>query len=212
MLAGSEPTVLVCRRFEYDSIGRRAAYRENALLRSGRDEVRAPLIVLEDPAPTQRRLHASGGVVSLLYPRSSSEAGDEPASVQTRSQDMVYEEAAGRVVYTGEVQIRQGDIVTLSPEAVVTLSEAGDDVLKIVAGEPVEVRQGERRAEGRTGTYTPGNETMVLEGDEVVLQDVDRSVRGRVLTFQVGEDRIRVDGQEAVRTEAIFKRKELPRP
>ena len=53
---------------------------------------------------------------------------------------------------------------------------------------------------------------MILEGDEVVLQDVDRSVRGRVLTFQVGEDRIRVDGQEEVRTEAIFRKKELSPP
>ncbi|MCG6925465.1 MAG: LPS export ABC transporter periplasmic protein LptC [Acidobacteria bacterium] len=212
MLAGSEPAVLVCRRFEYDAQQRKAWYRENALLRSGRDEVRAPLIVLEDPGPSQRRLHATGGVVSLLHPRTVSDAGGEPAAVNTRSQEMVYEEAAGRVVYSGEVVIRQGDIVTRSPEAVVTLTEDGDDVQKIVAGEPVEVRQGARRAEGRVGTYTPGNETMVLEGDEVVLQDVDRSVRGRVLTFQVGEDRIRVDGQEEVRTEAIFRKKELPTP
>jgi lipopolysaccharide transport protein LptA/LPS export ABC transporter protein LptC len=212
MLAGSEPTVLVCKRFEYDPTKRKAWYRENALLRTGEDEVRAPLIVLEDPAPGERRLQASEGVVSVLHPRSSSEEGEEPASVNTRSREMVYEEAAGRVVYTGEVEIRQGDILTLSPEAVVTLTEDGANVLKIVAGEPVVVRQGPRRAEGRTGTYTPANETMVLEGDDVLLQDVDRSVRGRVLTFQVGEDRIRVDGREEVRTEAIFKKRELSTP
>ena len=212
MLAGSEPAVLVCRRFEYDAQQRKAWYRENALLRSGRDEVRAPLIVMVDPGPGRRRLQATGGVVSLLHPRSSSEAEEEPASVNTRSQEMVYEEVAGRILYTGDVEIRQGDIVTRSPEAVVTLSEGGDDVEKIVAGEPVEVRQGARRAEGRVGTYTPGNETMILEGDEVVLQDVDRSVRGRVLTFQVGEDRIRVDGREEVRTEAIFRKKEPSTP
>ena len=45
-----------------------------------------------------------------------------------------------------------------------------------------------------------------------MLQDVDRRVEGRVLTFQVGGDRIRVDGREEVRTEAVFKRKEPPRP
>ncbi len=222
MLGGSEPAVLVSRRFEYDAQQKRAWYRENALLRSGEDEVRAPLIVLEDPGPGQRRLQASGGVVSVLHPRSSSgaEAGDEPSAgaeaepepVQTRSQEMVYEEAAGRVVYTGDVEIRQGDILTRSPQAVVTLTEGGADVQRIVAGEPVEVRQGTRRAQGRTGTYTPATETMVLEGDEVVLEDVDRSVKGRVLTFQVGEDRIRVDGQEEVRTEAIFKTREYPTP
>jgi LPS export ABC transporter protein LptC/lipopolysaccharide transport protein LptA len=212
MLAGSEPTVLVCQRFEYDSKQRKARYRENALLRSGRDEVRAPLIVLSEPKPGKRRLRARKGVASLLHPRSAEGTEGEPKPVRTQSQEMVYEEKAGRVVYSGDVMIRQGDITTLSPEAVVTLSEGGDEVQRIVAGEPVEVRQGLRTAKGQTGTYTPADETMRLEGEEVVLQDVDRLVRGRVLTFKVGEDRIRVDGREEVRTEAIFKKREPPKP
>jgi len=94
----------------------------------------------------------------------------------------------------------------------VTLEKGGNEVRTIVAGEPVEVHQGIRRASGTTGTYTPATETMVLEGEEVVLQDVDRRIRGRILTFQVGEDRIRVDGQEEVRTEAIFKKREPSTP
>jgi LPS export ABC transporter protein LptC/lipopolysaccharide transport protein LptA len=212
MLAGSEPTVLVCQRFEYDSEKKMAWYRENALLRSGQNEVRAPLIVLEDPAPGERRLRASEGVASLLHPRSATDAESEPAPVRTQSQEMVYEEKAGRVVYRGDVKIQQGDIATLSPEAVVTLTAGGDGVKKIVAGEPVEVRQGPRHATGQTGTYTPSDETMLLEGDEVVLQDVGRQVRGKVLTFKVGEDRIRLDGREEVRTEAIFKNREPPKP
>jgi lipopolysaccharide transport protein LptA len=212
MLAGSEPTVLVCQRFEYDSEQKKARYQGNALLRSGRDEVRAPLIVLKEPAPGERRLRASEGVASLLHPRSAAGADVEPKPVRTQSQEMVYQEKAGRVVYRGDVEIRQGDITTLSPEAVVTLSEGGDEVQRIVAGEPVEVRQGLRQARGQTGTYTPADETMLLEGDEVVLQDVDRLVRGRVLTFKVGEDRIRVDGREEVRTEAIFKKREPTKP
>jgi LPS export ABC transporter protein LptC/lipopolysaccharide transport protein LptA len=211
MLGGSEPTVLVCHRFEYDSARKTAWYRENALLRTGRDEIRAPLIVVEEPSPGARRLRASGGVASSLHPRSrTGTEGEEPEPVETRSAEMIYEEEIGRVVYTGDVQIRQGDILTLSPEAVVTLTAERDDVERIVAGEPVEVRQGARQAHGRTGTYTPGDETMVLEGDEVVLKDVDRLVRGRVLTFKVGEDRIRVDGRQEIRTEAIFKRPSKP--
>jgi lipopolysaccharide transport protein LptA len=115
-------------------------------------------------------------------------------------------------VYTGDVEIRQGDILTVSPGAVVTLTGDGEDVERIVAGEPVEVRQGQRQATGRTGTYTPANETFVLVGDEVALRDKDRVVRGRALTFQVGNDRIRVDGQEEARTEAIFHQTDVPRP
>jgi lipopolysaccharide export system protein LptA len=102
--------------------------------------------------------------------------------------------------------------VTLSPEAVVTLTKDGGDVEKLVAGEPVEVRQGARRANGKQGTYTPGNETLVLVGEPVVLHDEDRRAEGRILVFEVGSDRIRVDGREEVRTEAVFRRKEPAKP
>jgi lipopolysaccharide transport protein LptA len=212
LLGGDEPTVLLCREFEYDSATRSARYRENALLRSGKDEVRAPAIVIDEPGPGRRRLAASGGTTSLLHPRPGKGTGREPEAVETRSRDMVYEESAGRIVYTGDVEIRQGDILTRSPEAVVTLTKDGGAVDRMIAGEPVEVVQGQRRATGARGTYTPSDETFVLVGDKVVLQDVDRRLEGRILTFQVGGDRIRVDGRDEVRTEAVFKRKEPSKP
>lgn len=211
MLAGEEPTVLVCREFEYDEATRTARYRGNALLRSGKDEVRAPLIVLEDEA-AGRRLTASGGTSSVLHPRPGKGAAKEPAPVEARSREMVYGEAGGRIVYTGEVEIRQGDIETRSPEAVVVLTKDGGDVDRLEAYEPVEVRQGARRATGQRGTYTPADETLVLVGEKVVLHDVDRRLEGRILTFEVGSDRIRVDGREEVRPEAVFRRKEPPKP
>ena len=212
MLGGEEPTVLLCREFDYDPTTRTARYRENALLRSGKDEVRAPTIVLEQPAAGGRRLSASGGTASVLHPRAEKGASKEPAAVEARSRDMVYEESANRIVYTGDVEIRQGDILTRSPEAIVTLTKDGGAVDRLLAGEPVEVQQGVRRATGQRGTYTPANETLVLVGEKVVLQDVDRRLEGRILTFEVGSDRIRVDGREEVRTEAVFKKKEPPKP
>jgi lipopolysaccharide transport protein LptA len=212
MLGGTEPAVLLCREFDYDAASRTARYRENALLRSGRDEVRAPILVLEEKTEGRRRLTASEGTTSLLHPRPEKGASKEPAPVESRSKEMVYEESEGRIVYTGDVEIRQGDILTRSPEAVVTLTKDGGAVDRMTAGEPVEVQQGARRATGQRGTYDPSNETMVLVGEKVVLQDVDRRLEGRVLTFEVGGDRIRVDGREEVRTEAVFKRKEPPRP
>jgi lipopolysaccharide transport protein LptA len=211
MLAGEEPTVLLCREFDYDEATRTARYRENALLRSGKDEVRAPLIVLEERAGG-RRLTASGGTSSALHPRPRKGTAKEPASVEARSESMVYEEAAGRIVYTGEVQLRQGDIETRSPEAVVVLTKDGGDVDRLDAYDPVEVRQTGRRATGQRATYTPADETLVLVGEKVVLHDVDRRLEGRILTFEVGSDRIRVDGREEERTEAVFRRKEPPKP
>jgi lipopolysaccharide transport protein LptA len=181
-------------------------------MRSGLDEIRAPLIVLKEPVPDRRTLAASDGVASLLHPRPGPDATKEPVPVEARSRELLYEEWTNRIVYTGDVEIRQGDIHTKSPQAVVTLSADGQAVERLVAGEPVEVNQGLRHATGRQGTYTPQNETFVLVGDKVAMEDADRHVEGRVLIFQVGNDRIRVDGQEEVRTEAVFKRKEPPKP
>jgi lipopolysaccharide transport protein LptA len=218
LLGGAEPTLVVSGHLDYDPEARTARYRDNVLLRSGKDEIRAPELVLEEAEAGRRRLVATGGTSSLLHPRprKGKEKGKDrpapgakasaPAPVETRSREMVYEEKAGTIVYTGDVEIHQGDIVTMSPRAVVTLTPGGDDVDRMVAGEPVEVRQGTRRATGRTGTYTLADETLVLVGDEVVLQDQDRKVMGRALTFKVGEDRIRVDGREQERTEAVFKK------
>lgn len=211
-LAGEEPTVLLCRDFAYDPASRTASYRDNALLRSGKDEIRAPLIVLEDAADGQRKLSASGGVSSTLHPRPEKGSAKVPQAVEARSREMLYEEKARRIVYTGDVDIRQGDIQTRSPEAIVLLTADGGAMDRLLAGSPVEVRQGERRASGERGTYTPRDETLVLVGEKVVLQDLDRRLEGRSLTFQVGSDRIRVDGREEVRTEAVFKRKELRKP
>jgi lipopolysaccharide transport protein LptA len=212
MFGGQDATLFLCREFEFDPQTRTARYRENALARSGTDEVRAPLITLEDAGPGARRMSATGGTTSVLHPRAASGATKEPAAVEARSRDMQYEEAASRIVYSGEVEIRQGDILTRSPEATLLLSKDGGTLERLLAGEPVEVHQGVRRASGERGVYTPSNETFVLTGEKVVLHDVDRRLEGRILTFEVGSDRIRVDGREEVRTEAVFRRKEPPQP
>jgi len=209
---GEEPTVFLCRHFEYDQTAKTGRYSDNALMRSGHDEIRAPLIVVEEPAEGRRRLSASGGVGSLLHPRPEKGKSREPQPIETRSRELVYEESERRVVYTGEVELRQGDMLTKSPTATVFLTGEGTTVERAVAGEPVEVRQGTRRATGERGTYTAKDETLVLVGEKVVLLEAERRIEGRVLTFQSGSDRIRVDGREEVRSEAVLKRKDHPRP
>ncbi len=205
-LAGEEPTVILCRQFDYDPQAKSARYKDNALMRSGTDEIRAPLIVLDEPAEGKRRMTATGGVQSTIQPRPKKPGEKPPAPVSSRSREMLYDESAHRVVYTGDVEIRQGDILTKSPEAVVVLGPDGGTMERLLAGAPVELHQGAKVARGDRATYTPADETLVLVGEKVVLEDADRRLEGRVLTFQSGSDRIRVDGREEVRTEAVFKR------
>ena len=75
-----------------------------------------------------------------------------------------------------------------------------------MAGEPVEVQHGPRRATGAWANYTPGTETMVLTGEKVVLKDPSQELEGRSLTFHVGDARILVDGREQVRTQLIIRK------
>ncbi len=205
---GGEPVLVTSRFFEYAASTRTAHYRDDALLRSGRDEVRAALIKLTEAADGRRRLEGEGSVISRMHPSSKAAGPKKPAAVEGRAKQMVYEEALGRIVYTGDVVIRQGDITTRSPAATMSLTSDGTGIEALQAGEPVEVQQGLRRATGQRGTYNPAAETFLLVGDKVVLTDPKQLIEGRSLTFHVGDERILVDGREEVRTQMIIKKQE----
>jgi LPS export ABC transporter protein LptC/lipopolysaccharide transport protein LptA len=206
----NEPAIMTSRFFDYAAGTRTAKYREDALLRSGKDEIRAREIRVHEAGEGKRLLEAEGGVVSRLHPKD--QGGAKPAAaVEGRAKEMVYDESKRTVVYKGDVVIRQGDIQTKSPEATLSLTADGTGIDSLVAGDPVDVRQGTRTASGARGTYTPRDEKMVLEGEKVVLRDGPKEVKGRSLTFRVGDDSILVEGQELERTETIIA-KEPPRP
>jgi len=211
------PTVFTCKFFNYENKTQRASYKIDALLRSGKDEVRAPEIRTEE-IDGKERLTATGGVMSLVYPHAGKPEVKSPskpaAPVETRSNEMVYEEALNQVDYVGDVVTRQGDITTRSPRATATFTADHRTIVRIVAGEPVEVEQADRRAKGQRGVYTPAEETLVLtaeKGNKVLLKDLAQEARGRSLTFHVGADRIVVEGREEIRVETIL-RKEPTRP
>lgn len=205
-----EPTLVTCNVFSYEAKTKTTRYQEGAVIRSGRDEVRAPFIRAIEDKEGRRRVAALEGVGSVYHPQASP-GKEPPAPVEVSAKQMVYDEAKNQVVYTGDVVMRQGDVTSKSPEATVTLTPEGSEVQTVVAGEPVEVQQGARVATGSRATYRPAAETLVVVGEKVVLKDPPQEVVGRSLTFHVGDDRILVDGQELGRTETIIK-KEPPKP
>jgi lipopolysaccharide transport protein LptA len=201
--SGEGATRVSSRLFDYEARSRTAWYREKAVLTSGQDIVQAPDIRIHEEAVGRRRLTASGGVVSKLHPRA---AADQPAQapVDARAREMAYDEASQQLVYSGDVTLTQQDVVTVSPVATLTLTPDGSGLLSVVAGEPVEVRQGNRTAAGQRVTYNPSSQSMVLVGEKVVLRDPGREVSGRSLTFHLGDDRILIDGREEGRVETVF--------
>lgn len=212
LLTGSGQPVLVTARFlDYNGTTRVGVYREDALLRAGKDEVRAAEIRLAEKDGV-RRLEASGGVVSLLHPRREGAAAATPP-VDGRAREMVYDEARRQLVYQGEVAIKQGVVSIRGPQATIELTADGGDVRTMQAGEPVEVEQGERKARGVRATYDPRAGTMALVGEPVTLVDPRQHVQGRAVTFNLTDDRVVVDGQEQARTQTVIRsRREPPRP
>jgi LPS export ABC transporter protein LptC/lipopolysaccharide transport protein LptA len=212
LLSGSGQPVLVSARFfDYDGRTKVGIYKQDALLRAGKDEVRGSEIRLIEKDGL-RRLEASGGVVTLLHPRREGAAA-APAPVDGRSRDMVYDEAKRELLYRGDVAIKQGVVSIRGPQATIELTADGADVRTMRAGEPVQVEQGERKAQGARATYDPRAGTMALEGEPVTLVDARQHVQGRAVTFNLGDDRVVVDGQEQARTQTVIRsRREPPRP
>jgi lipopolysaccharide export system protein LptA len=208
--SSEEPTLVTCGVFSFEAKTKTTRYLEGAVLRSGKDEIRAPTLRVIEDKTGKHRLSATEDVVSLFHPKPAP-GKPPPAAVETHAKQLAYDESTGQAVYTGDVVIRQADLVSKSPEATMTLAPDGSQIQTVVAGEPVEIQQGARKATGTRATYTPASETLVIVGDKVVLKDPAQEVVGRSLTFHVGDDRILVDGREEVRTETILK-KEPPKP
>jgi LPS export ABC transporter protein LptC/lipopolysaccharide transport protein LptA len=206
MLGGDETAVISARNFQYEAKSHTARYREGALLRSGKSELRATEIRRIDPGPGQRRLEASGDVVTLMFPRAKP-GEPERKPIDARAQEMTYEESKRRLSYKGDAVLTQAEVRTKSPEAVLLLSKDGGELERLEAFDPVELIQDKRTATGQRAVYTPADKTIVVTGQKVELKDEAQQVQGRSLTFFVGDDRILVDGREEARTETILRKK-----
>jgi LPS export ABC transporter protein LptC/lipopolysaccharide transport protein LptA len=206
--AGGTPLVITSQAFGYDAAKRTATYRENALLKSGADEIRARLLTVVDSADGKRRLEGEGGVASALTPQKQA-GGEPPVPIVGRSKRLVYDETAGKLVYSGDASIRQGQLQTKSPEATIALGADGSTVQNLVAGEPVDVVHGTRHATGTRATFDPAAKTLVITGEKVVVDDPEQQTQGRSVTFHTDDERVTVDGQDVVRTEIRIK-KALP--
>jgi LPS export ABC transporter protein LptC/lipopolysaccharide transport protein LptA len=200
------PVFLTGRLFSYDAKTRSAVYTDSALLRSGKSEVRAAELTLTEREDGQAQLRARGGVTSRFVQPAAKEAKGDASLVEGRAQQMTYDEAQRLIVYSGDAVIKQGEVDTKSPEARITLTPDGRGIQQLVAGEPVELAQGVRTANGRRAVYTPAEKTIVITGEKVELKDPSQQVQGRSVTFYVGNDRIFVDGKEEVRTETVLRR------
>jgi LPS export ABC transporter protein LptC/lipopolysaccharide transport protein LptA len=206
LLGEGDATVVSARLFQFENSSKTAVYRESALLRSGKSELRATEIRRVDTGAGQRRLEASGDVVMLMYPKPKP-GEPERKPMNARAQEMVYDEAKRRIAYKGDVLLTQAEVRTKSPEAILSLSSDGSELERLEAFDPVELTQDKRAAIGQRAVYTPADKSINVTGDKVEMKDDSQQVQGRSLTFFVGDDRVLVDGRQEARTETILRKK-----
>ena len=128
---------------------------------------------------------ATGGVVALLHPQGEGRQGQP---LDARATEMTYDEAQRRAVFRGDSVIRQGEMATRSPEATLTLDAQGNSLRSLVAGSPVDVTFGPRRASGARATYEPGPGTLTI-----VVQEVGATTK-RVCALEAGDEILDVAG------------------
>jgi len=205
MLASAEaPTIVLCSKFQYTAKDRTAHYEGGVVLRSRTNEIRAESIRLQRPAEGGGRLEATGSVAARLQP-AAREGEETPPLVEASAGSLVYDGAAQRLVFEKDVTIHQGDIDIESPAAAtLSLDSTGLGIEKLVAGEPVEVKAGPRKAKGGAATFTPADQTFVIVGDDVSLDDPELRLQGHTIQFRIGDDKVLVNGEERVRTEMIL--------
>lgn len=208
-VAGVAPdeTVVTAHDLRYTSAGREAVYRGDVLVRMGTDELRAAEIRIAG-VDGARKLHAKGDVVSLLTPRGKEK--DKDGALDARAREMVWDEAARRVDYVGDVVMRQRDFDARSPTSVVYLT-SDNQADRIESGDPVVVAQSRggrptHTATGSHGTYRLASRTFTLTGPDVEMRDADgQSVHGRSLTFRSLDDSVHIDGHGEARTETVLR-------
>ena len=156
MLGGEEPAVLAVPRVRLRRRrrGRPATGRTRCCARAGTRSARRRSS-LEEQARGAPAAHRERGHVSVLHPRPEKGAAKEPAAVEARSREMVYEEAREPDRLHRGREIRQGDIRPGARRRPSRSPKDGGDGRTLVAGEPVEVQQGERRATGAARRPTP---------------------------------------------------------
>ena len=202
------PVVIGSDHLDYDAgVGVARYFGQPALLRRGVDELRAAEIRLHDTAGKGRRLEGVGEVRSRVHPerRGDGPSDAEVVPIDASADSVEYSEDRSEIVYRGRVRIRQGDIMTESPEATLILGPDGRSVIRAIAGQPVRIVQGARTANGDIATFDPARGVVHLVGDRVVLQDPKQHIEGKSLTFHVADDTILVDGQNEQRTQTVFR-------
>lgn len=135
-------------------------------------------------------------------------SSDEPINIESDRLEVFENE--GRAVFTGNVNVVQGNTTMRSAEMTVFYENEGggseepssasagpagsSDIERIEVEGGVYVKSENQVATGDAGTFDMDTEVLTLTGDEVVLSEGENVIVGCKLTVQMTTGRARLDG------------------
>ena len=136
--------------------------------------------------------------------------GGDKEAIHIKSNQMEALDKEGKVIFTGDVVARKGDLTIYADRLIVYYSDkkggAGAEgkrsLERLVAEGDVKITQGKRTARGDEATYDKKKEIITLTGDAQVWQGQNRVKGDKIIVF-LKEDKSIVESGPNGRVEAV---------
>ena len=115
------------------------------------------------------------------------------APVDIHSEEMTVDFENHRIVFKGDVKVRQSDFSLAAREVTAVFGKSAEDITKIVAVGDVTIEKADKRAWGEQATYDRENATILLKGSPVLKQGRN-FIKGEEILVRLDEDRMEVKG------------------
>src|SRR6185436_4914867 len=175
MLKQDRPVNVKSNRLDYDSGASLATYEGAARLWQDGDDgatILADKIIVDD---NTGNLHAITNVTTSTVMKQAADAkpktSQKPEQTVTKANDMLYEDAKHRAVYTGSVHMNGPDGDLTSDRLELYFAEQGGDLERAEAEGNVVSKQELRRAFGKHLTYDAKTDTYTMTGAPAMVYD-----------------------------------------
>ena len=133
-------------------------------------------------------------------------SGDEP--IQIESDQLEVRDNESKAIFTGNVNVVQGDMVLKAGRMTVFYAKSGNgtstagssDIDRLEVDGKVYLRSADQVATGDRGTFDMTTEVLVLTGEKVVLTEGDNIIVGCKLTVQMKTGQARFRGCDKAET------------
>ncbi len=141
----------------------------------------------------------------LLFSSTAGAVGDASSPIHIEADRMISQEQKNSVVFIGNVDARQGDLVIRTDEMTVFYSQENEDgannnssqVEKLICKGNVEISQGDWLGTGKRMDYYATDRKVILSGDAKGWQG-QNMVTGKTITYYLDEGRSVVEGPASV--------------